>query len=198
MNAEIRRKSFHLIGLLIPICYHYLTKISALWILGIICILYLGVEIYRKSNHKFNHFFINTLRPIMRDSEHYAFAGTTYFLSGCWLTILFFDKDIAMLAIYLFIWSDLAAALAGKYWGNKKIIFNKSLEGSVAALIVALVTGVFCKPFIMNGLDMFTLCIASFLCAFLELFSPGNWDNFTIPIGAGLGITFFPVLMKAF
>ena len=194
ISAEFRRKAFHLVGLLIPILYWFLSKTTALWILGIVCVLYYLLEICRKLSPSFNQIYLNIAKPLLRESEHNSVAGTAQFLTGCWLTILFFDKPVAITATYLFIWSDLGAALIGKIFGKTKLVHSKSLEGTIGAFGVALLVLVSCKILLINDLSIITLCITSILCPILELFSKGNWDNFTIPIGTGLVMTYLPKL----
>lgn len=78
----------------------------------------------------------------MRESEVHGYNGTIYYLLGTWIVMRFFPKDIAVMSIMLLSWCDTAASTFGRLWGRytPRIRKGKSLAGSIAAMLVGVVT----------------------------------------------------------
>jgi dolichol kinase len=86
--------------------------------------------------------------------------------------------------------SDTLAALIGKACGQRKIYKNKSLEGTCAFFVSALIIMI-----LFNPIYTFTYAsvIACFFAVFMELYE--DWfeldDNFSIPLVIGFILTIF-------
>ena len=96
-----------------------------------------------------------------------------------------FDKKYAVLASLL-MWGfgDASAALIGIPFGKHKV-FHKSLEGSLAMFLVS-----FAMCFIvikLHGIHSITTnllysVVCALVCTLSELFSPGEYDTFIVPV----------------
>ncbi len=101
-----------------------------------------------------------------------------------------FDKPYyAAAAILMWGTGDAAAALIGIPYGKHKVMLKpadgkKSWEGSIAMLIVSLISG-FCVVYFGHGTTLPMALLTAFAGALsgaaAELFSPGEWDTVTVP-----------------
>ena len=137
MARELRRKSIHLLGLVLPILYVFTTQHTATIAVGALLAFVLGVELLKALLPPFRVMFIRIFSPILRSQERKGgLTGATYYLIGSFLCILLFDKTLAIVCLCFLTLGDLFAALIGKQWGRIKLFSRKSLEGSLACFIV--------------------------------------------------------------
>ena len=180
MTQELRRKSIHLFGLLVPIIYYFVEKPTALVIVGLLTVIALLTELLKTLLPPFRDLFFRIFSPMLRSHERRGgVTGATYYLIGSFLCILVFNKNLAIVCLCFLILGDLFAALIGKQWGRTKLIAKKSLEGSLACFIVcALIALIRYHP---------VIALAGALAATLvELFPTGLDDNLTMPLASGL------------
>ncbi|MCH8291102.1 hypothetical protein IH992_08405 [Candidatus Poribacteria bacterium] len=180
MAQELRRKSIHLFGLLVPIIYSFVEKPTALIIVGLLTLIALLIELLKTLLPPFRDLFFRILSPMLRSHERRGgVTGATYYFIGSFLCILIFNKNLAIVCLCFLILGDLFAALIGKQWGRTKLIAKKSLEGSLACFVVcALIALMKYHP---------VIALAGALAATLvELFPTGLDDNLTMPLASGL------------
>ncbi len=177
---EFKRKLIHLFALAIPIGYYLLPKRIALLILIPITIGSIIVDIIRLRNLPLAKFFNWLLGPILREHESWDLTGSSYILSASVLSILFFDKKIAIAAISYIILGDCASAIIGRIYGQTKIE-RKSLEGSLAFLSVCLLVAL-----LLPGLPFWVGAIGALVATGVEAFSIPLNDNLSVPLVSGL------------
>ncbi len=184
-KVEITRKVVHLVTLSIPIGYSRMDKEPVLLILLLLFVGFLSADLLRHYHPGVKALFRKyLLGTVLREKEKSTLMGSTYFLFATLLTIFFFPKQIALASLLILILADTSAALVGKGLGRVSI-FGKTLEGSVAFLLCALVI-VLSYP----GLNRFSGCLAALGAAVVEVLPTGIDDNLTIPLTAG-AIMFF-------
>ena len=90
------------------------------------------------------------------------------------------------------VFADPISSFFGILYGTKKILPNKSLQGSIAGFTTCyIVSYIYVLNFSDNGLDVFGFCLlAGVAGAISELLSVFIDDNFTIPLFSGLALTF--------
>ncbi len=188
---EILRKGIHLGMLIIPIGYYFFSKITVLVILGVLILLALGVEKIRFRWVFFSKYFNRSVGRLLRRSEQSGLTGATYLFIGAFLTILLFDKTIALIALLFLVISDALAALVGKLWGKRILYKDKTLEGSIMFLFTALCIVFFfpTHPFVIG----FAGVCAAFL---IDVFVTEINDNFIIPVGSGLMMQMLTVVFN--
>ena len=126
MAQELRRKTIHLLGLIVPILYLFTTRQNAIIGVGGLVALALGAELLKILFPTFRVIFLRIFSPILRSQERKGgLTGTTYYLIGSFLCILFFDKTLAIVCLCFLTLGDLFAALIGKQWGRIKTLFPK-------------------------------------------------------------------------
>lgn len=176
---EVKRKSVHLAGLIIPIAYYFVGKKTGIIILGSVTAFIFLCELLRFVNPKFNNFFCRLFSSLLRGHEREDVTGTGYFLFGALLSIILFEKRHAIVCSYFLILGDFFAALVGIKWGRIKILPPKSLEGSLACFSVCLLVA------LAHKLNPIIAVAGAFTATIVELVSLGINDNLTIPIISG-------------
>ena len=176
---EIKRKSFHQVALLIPLCYWFLPKRTALYILIPIALLFIIGDILRFRVSWAQGLFERIFGSIVRTHERKRAAGTTFFLLASVLTIVLFPKEYAILSLLFLVISDTAAALIGIRYGRIKILRQKTLEGTAAFLISALIVA-----FLFRPVPFEQGVVGAIAATVFELFPFPCDDNFTVPLGS--------------
>jgi glycerol-3-phosphate acyltransferase PlsY len=166
-------------AIIFPLLYLYLDKKTVLIVIGILSLFFLALDISRLSVNKFNELLYKSVVEIFKSKEHKKFSSITLFMVASFLTILLFDKNIAIPALFFLTLSDLASKFFGLQFGRIKF-FNKSLEGSLAYFLVSFLLGILLSNFLdISLLIIFLGSIAATLAEFLPL---GVDDNFTVPL----------------
>jgi dolichol kinase len=195
--AELRRKSFHLVGLLIPVIYYvglkysYLTYAQAIGILfTITCTLWL-VELLRFCSPAFGSWYARTfstfLRKNERDEKSPQLTGVGFFFLGHLLVLYLFEPTIAVASSLYLVCGDCVAAIVGISFGRIKI-GKKSLEGSLAMFSCCVGVGI--VLFWRIHLAEYLIFSSAIVATLVELLGP-HWlnDNLSIPLSSGLALT---------
>ncbi len=141
--AEISRKGYHLLGLLIPLIYLFsdVERIAALVVVGALWIVAVLFDILRFSIPALNAFSLKMMRGFLREGETFKPNGMVYYMLACFLVILFWDRITACISLIVLVAGDAMAAIVGLAWGRHKIWCGKSLEGSLACLVTIWLVG---------------------------------------------------------
>ena len=177
---EFKRKGIHLFALTIPIAYYLLPKKIALLVLVPFALGSILVDVIRLWKLPLANFFNWLLGPILREHENHSLTGSSHILSASALSIIFFDKKVAIAAIVYVILGDIAAAIIGRVYGKTKIE-NKSLEGSLAFLSVCLLVAL-----LLPGLPFWIGAIGALVATAVEALSISIDDNLSVPLLSGL------------
>jgi len=194
--VEIERKTFHILGVLVPLSYQILLQFGwsgaqcamlcwAVTALGWSMDLMRLYVPYVRDNWP--------LKSILREKEQNTLCGACFFSLGCTLTITLFPPAIAMSSILFLVLGDLAAAVIGISFGGDACVLKvgregkKSIEGSVAMFVVCLVAG--CSVFAEIHLREYAVFFGALAATLTELYEPfGLDDNLTIPIASGVAL----------
>jgi len=106
-----------------------------------------------------------------------AVSGYVVFLLAALITLIFFPKEIAILALVCASLGDNFAGILGELFGRKKLVGQKSLEGSVACFTSCFLAGIILMPYL--HFSILLIAIAALVATLAELFS-GAYDNLTI------------------
>lgn len=190
-KQEIYRKLIHFSSLWIPVLYLYNNTAFILKILLPLVVLSLSVDIARKYSSKLNSLVQKIIGNLMRDNEVTSknFAGATHFFLSALLTILFFDKEIAIFALTVLVISDSFAALVGRKFGKIKIM-DKTLEGTIGFILSAIIIYYYYIAYCNFHLNFTQSMIAILIGALSELFSKTFRidDNFIIPLSIAISL----------
>ncbi len=182
MALELRRKSVHLIGLIVPIFYLFIERHQAVIAVGALVVIALLIELLKFRWPSFRVVFYEVFTPLLRSHERNgAVTGATYFLIGVFLPILLFPKILAIVCIFFMILGDMAAALIGKKWGRTKLFSRKSLEGSLACFLV-------CILIALVKFNPAVAVIGALVATMVEVLPTKIDDNLTMPLFSGLAM----------
>ena len=182
MALELRRKSVHLVGLIVPICYIFIDKRQAAIAVGILVLIALLIELLKAVLPPFRDLFYQVFTPVLRSNERKgAITGATYYLIGAFLPILIFPKILAIVCIFFMILGDMAAALIGKKWGRTKLFPQKSLEGSMACFLV-------CVLIALVKFNPVVAIVGALAATVVEVLPIKLDDNLTMPLLSGLAM----------
>lgn len=191
MLDELRRKSIHLSGLILPIIYLFFEKPTMLIFIGTLTGIALTVELMKWLSRRFSDLFFQIFASLLRTHERKgAMTGATYYLLSMFLCIFFFAKTLAIVCIFFMILGDLVAALVGKKWGRTKLLGKKSLEGSAACFVV-------CAVIALVTLNPVIAIIGALVATIVELIPFPIDDNLTVPLVSGTAMHFLTQILNA-
>jgi len=177
---EFKRKAIHLVALAIPIGYFLLPKLLSLLILTPFVLGSIVIDIIRLKRLPLHGFLNRLIGPMLREHENSDFTGSSYILTASLLSIILFDKSVAVAAISFIILGDIAAALIGRRYGKIKIK-KKSLEGSFACLFMCVLVAV-----IVPGFPLWIGIVGAVTATIIEGITLPIDDNFSVPLISGL------------
>ena len=181
---EFKRKAIHLVALAIPIGYFLLPKLLSLLILTPFALGSIVIDIIRLKRLPLHGFLNRLIGPVLREHEDSDFTGSSYILTASVLSILLFDKNVAVAAISFIILGDIAAALVGRRYGKIKIK-RKSLEGSLACLFMCLLVAIL-VAIIFPRFPLWIGVVGAFTATIVEGITFPINDNFSVPLISGL------------
>jgi len=192
LRGELLRKLTHLCAIVIPGGYYFLgmTRGEFLAIMIPIAVIMIIIDISRLRDWKLWYLVRKLISPMVRASETSGdFTGATYILTTACLTVALFSKPVAVAALAFIVVGDPASALIGRRYGKHRFR-TKSLEGSTAFLIPALMVGVF-SPELPLAVGLLGAVVATVT----EAVSFTVDDNTTVPLISGL---FMTLMLKIF
>lgn len=203
-DLHIARKLWHMsTGVLGLILFFRSEQDSTIWGYGVLSIALLGfaADYLRQKYPFFNKWIIRLMGPLMRKSEREGVSGLPFYALGIALSLLFYDKNLALISIMFLIFSDPISSFFGVLYGKDKILPNKSLQGFVAGFFTCYLVALF---YLLNanvgGVNVliFSL-VGGIIGAGSELISAFNIDdNLTIPVISGLGLTILNYFLPVF
>lgn len=176
---ELQRKAIHLLAIFFIVVFVLVSnrfgKNLALFVLVFFLILFLEIDYFRVE--------LKTKIPVLwrlwRKKEKDRFGGQVFFLLGALISLSIFDYKIALTAILMTVFGDMAAALIGKRFGRTWITKDRALEGILAEFIVDFTIAILI-------LDSWPVIIVMALTAtFVETIIHKLDDNLVIPLFAG-------------
>jgi dolichol kinase len=180
-KGELVRKGIHLCSLLIPTAYFIFNPTAIVAGLSIAVAFSAIFDLLRFFGHNAVKKYLGLIFGfIMRPREKKSFSGSTTILFAALLVYLFYDLPIAAAAMVIVVVGDTAAAFVGRLVGKIRLINSKSLEGTLAFIMFALV-GMLLIP----DLDFEISVVGVLVGALFELLPIPIDDNVSVPIMAG-------------
>lgn len=133
---EVARKAIHLASAAIPLFYWATSKPLTLAAIVPLLAVSLGIESLRLLNPAFRSWYNSFFGNLYRPQERLTLSGATYVLLAAVLTILLFEKRIAIAALLILSISDSAASLVGRKLRSYSL-GGKSAAGCAAFLLTA-------------------------------------------------------------
>ncbi len=188
---EVRRKLIHLSSVGVPLIYWFVSQLTMLKLLIPATLFSLVIELLQRRYRGFEEWFLSIFGPILRPHESRErpnVNGATFVLVSATLCVAIFPKIIAITAFTVLIISDTASALYGRRFG-KRNFFRKSLEGSMAFFVTAMMV-VGAATVLVDAPWEFVAAgvVASLVAMWVEAITHGGStidDNLSIPSSFG-------------
>ena len=184
-DLHLARKAYHILGVLIITgLYQVLSREQSIVALGMALGLLAGCDILRLRSPRMNKVVFGWFKVFLRQEEAQRVSGMTYLLTGSFLVVLLFPKEVVTLAFLFLAFGDPIASAVGVVFGKDKIVGNKSLQGTVAGFVVCTLIAAlyFAHNSIMADRIILVSVLAGMAGAVSELMPIGKIDdNFTIP-----------------
>lgn len=186
-RLKILRKIWHLVGLIFPISYFWLTKNQLITLVGVVLFIFLVIDYIRLKKKRINVWFFAKFHHFLKEEEKYKVMGTWAFLTSTILVVLFFSREIAIAALIYLSVGDVAACVIGSLYGKTKIFWHKTVEGSIAFLTASLISSAI---LVACGLELTTpvLISGALVATIIEALPLFLDDNFTISLVSGFAM----------
>ncbi len=136
-------------------------------------------DLLRLTDHRLRGFFLRLFRSLIRSHEQEHLLGSTYFMIAALLSVLVFDKQIAISALTFLIIGDTVAAIIGKRFGTPRY-WGKSYQGSLACFLSCVLIGAALLD------SVWVIVTGSLAAAIAEALPVPMDDNMRVPIISGL------------
>lgn len=192
-GLELRRKAIHFLALIIPFGLFFFPGWFALPLLTAVTALFLAVELLRFFVPPIRALFLRFFGFLLRLHEDKALTGATCLLlsstacalglaalEGRGLTLSFEARVSLFYAFAFLILGDAAAAVVGKRFGRLKIAGSKTLMGTLACFLTAILIYLIGRAFITGPLPMAAGILGALLTAGLEVLPLRLDDNLRV------------------
>lgn len=189
-KKELMRKAIHLSSLWIPALIYFLHPSLSIMIFSTI---FVGDALLEYGNYKkwrwarrtFGLLFFRTLRNKELKRNKFQVSGSLYVLFAAIACTMLFSKPVAVIALTIMLISDTCAALFGRAYGTRKLRATKSLEGTVAFFISALIIVMIYNPIYPVTYASILACAAATLAEMYEDKIEID-DNLSVPLFVGI------------
>ncbi|MFA5074315.1 MAG: hypothetical protein WC539_10520 [Nitrospirota bacterium] len=181
---HIGRKLYHLLGGLGLLAVYYSAgREQALIFYAVLFFIVFTSDAMRLLIPAINRFLFTRYSSFIRKSEENKFTGTAPYVLGVGVSFFLYSPEVATMAVCFLVFGDVAATTIGELYGRTKIR-DKSLEGSLAFVLAALLAGFL---LLAAGISLpLTIMIAgAFIAAGVELLPLPINDNLMIPLVTG-------------
>ena len=184
IQSKLWRRLWHLLGgSFFPILALFILRETLLITLGAITAIFVAWEIVRFASPRVNLWMVSHLRVILKEEERFRLTGTTYLLLASLAVFLLFDKYVAIASLLFLSIGDLMASVIGERFG-KRILFDKSSEGSLACLASCLLIGIVMSR-LTPAMALPVAIVGAVSATIVELLPIPVDDNLTIPLVSG-------------
>ena len=178
MKKEINWRLFlRPAAILLIINYFHSDKKDTLILIGVIVLLFLSLDLLRLFIKNVNIFFFEKVKRLYKSKEYEKFSSISLFLVASFLTVLLFEKSIAILAITFIIFGDMFSKFFGLHFGRTKI-FDKSLQGCLAHFCACLIAGYVFLHYVSIPIPIFLT--GAVVATVVECLPLGVDDNFSV------------------
>ncbi len=182
--VKLKRKAFRMVGLLFPLTYYVFRGYGfpvTVSILALFITIMVFLEYYRFRFPGVNRWLFRHFKDYTKEKERGKISTTTLYLVSCLLTILLFERSIAIAAMVFLAFGDPLAEIVGTRFGRIRFL-GKSLEGSLACFLACWLSG--SVLLLLPGMDLTgrLVLIGALAATFMEFLPVPVDDNFTVPL----------------
>lgn len=181
------RGAFHAaIGLVAATLLFLYPRLIVISALAVVTVAFLCLEIARLRIPRLRQYFASWFSPLLRQEEENKLTGSSYFLIGSLITAILFPRDIALLAVLFLSFGDPAASVVGT-WKGRTRLWDKTLEGDIACLVICLLIGAIASVILKNP-PLVIAIVGAVLATFIQALPLRLDDNITIPVTSSAGM----------
>ncbi len=181
----IARKIIHYLSALIPTTYIFLEKSLIIKLLIVGSIIVVFSDILRMTSPKGKKLYFKLFGWMTKKQElKQEFTGASYLLIGSLITVLIFEKNIAILALIFLTIGDPTACLVGQFFGKIKTFQKKTLEGTIGLITIG-----FLVSLLITKIPVFYKILAAITAGIVEMLPIKINDNITVPLTTGFVLT---------
>lgn len=155
------------------------------------CVWAWSMELGRRVSPRVNELLMQAFRPVAHPHEATSINSATWYTTSLLVLALLFDRAAGVTALAVLGFGDPAAALVGKRFGRTRLVNGRSLEGSLAFVVVgtvaALAVLVTWYAALTPGATLAVAVAAAVFGAVAELLARRIDDNIAIPVAAAIG-----------
>ena len=182
VRSKFWRRLWHLAGdLLFPILAFFIPKGVLLITIGAVTSVFIAWEIARFVSPSINQWTTAHLKIILKREEQFQPTGTTLLLLASLIVFLSFEKYIAITALLFVAIGDPVASLVGEKYGKHELSLQKTLEGSLACLIVCFLIGMLITR-LSHTMSLPVVSYGAICATFIEALPIPLDDNFPMPL----------------
>jgi glycerol-3-phosphate acyltransferase PlsY len=138
------RKLIHLAGAAFPLLYLVAPRGVVLLVAVVCLLLVIAIEWGRQRWPFVERIFEFFIGPALRPGEKRGLTTGIWSMLGIIATVLLFQREFAITAMFYAQFGDPAAEIAGRKWGRRRFPGGKSLEGSLGCFSACLLVGLVC------------------------------------------------------
>lgn len=192
-SDELKRKSVHLVALVIPLVVWMTGRSVGLLLLAGTAALALAADVLRARSRRFADVIGRIFGFMMRPEERppvggrLVLNGATWVLLSAGLLVAIFPLKTAIAAFTVFMIADAAAALIGRRWGHRRWPHtSRTLEGSAAFFVVGVAVMA-----LFGWMPFWVTAVTVAFGAAAEIPSRPLNDNIRVPLVMATVITLF-------
>jgi dolichol kinase len=188
MRVRARKTYRIVVGLIFPVLYYFspdkLLPIAALmFFLGLVT----GLEVARKASPVAWDWICKRSRGVFKEKSG-PILGETFFLLSTLFCIVFLDKSIAICALLYLTFGDAASTVVGVRYGTRRFANQKSIQGSLAFLIVSLIVGFLARLAPGIHIEPWVVLMGGVVATVAEALPLPVDDNFTVAAFSGMAM----------
>ena len=198
-SVEWSRKAIHVTSSLLAIWVLLVDEPLATGGLAIATLFVIAIDVSRLGAKRWALWIYRTFPLIFRRDERQTLSGASVMMAGSTITSYLFPAEVTAAGILCLAWGDSAAAVVGQAVSHTRqqlglekadpslapavvIRRGKTWAGSTACLIASALVIT-----LVIGWQPIPIIAGSIAAAAMERWTPGRWDNLTIPlVSAGI------------
>jgi len=185
ISSQAYRSMYHmLIGAILLLFIAYGEEFTLVALVALLVALSIAEYFRLREKNALSKFINDIFSPAFRGDESMGYLSGFFYILGVFLVVLLMPKEIAMASVSLLAFADPSATLVGKRFGKTKWSTNKnkSIEGSMAMLIVSIIVLAIFHRFYGLEVSAITIIFVAIAVTLVEALPLRVGDNILIPL----------------
>ncbi len=170
---------------LLPILLMHMGQYYGRLFLSILVLIAVLTEFLRLETPWFKKLFNSLFGSMLKDKEIHNLTGATAYVVSALLSAMLFNWHVVVTSLFFMSLGDPLASIVGKKWGKHRLSGSKSIEGTLAFLVVAVAV-----TFVYRELPVFVRLAGAFAAALIEFVDSPIDDNVLVLLGSGAVMQF--------